>query len=320
MAREKSRGAQHFGIVGGEFVSRQHLDDHFVVRFIGVERVDDPLAPAPNMRLAFADFGAIAVPIAIAPHVHPMPSPTFGVLRRSKQLIDHGQIGLLALRRVRRAVCLYERFHICGRRRQADEVEIEPTNERPRVGFRQRRHAPFLLFNGQQRIDRMQGRRGILGGRVLRRRHLRPHERLERPVFARIGGQRLVGAGSAGGDPAFEQGDFRRSQRLAFQRHLLDIAVAANSRQQQTLLGVLRHDGRTRIAAGQHNAARIQAQTAALLEGSVAGVALTREQRLHIARVVRRGVRRFRRFFRSCRLASARRAEDDGDESERSAA
>ncbi len=85
--QRRAAGPQNRRVARRDFVGRQHFADHFVVRLVGVERLDDPIPPPPNVWLAFAYLGSIAVPIAIAPDVHPMPAPTLAVLRARQQAI-----------------------------------------------------------------------------------------------------------------------------------------------------------------------------------------------------------------------------------------
>ena len=81
VARQETGCRQHLGIVRGQLVAGQHLEDHPIVTFVGVERIDDPVSPAPNMLLAVAHILLVSAPIAIAPYVHPVASPTFAVVR-----------------------------------------------------------------------------------------------------------------------------------------------------------------------------------------------------------------------------------------------
>ena len=106
------------GSSGAEFVAGQHLDDHLVVGLVGVERFDDPVAPAPDVRLALADFGAVTVPVAVSPDIHPVPAPALAIMRAVEQPIDDLLVG------VGRFVG-QKSLHFGARRRQADQVEID---------------------------------------------------------------------------------------------------------------------------------------------------------------------------------------------------
>ncbi len=50
-AGEIASRTQRVRIVGSQLVAGQHLFDHLVVRFVGVERFDDPVSPTPNVGL-----------------------------------------------------------------------------------------------------------------------------------------------------------------------------------------------------------------------------------------------------------------------------
>ena len=86
--REVAGGAEGVQVIGAGFVGREHRDDHAVVRLVAVERLDDPVAPVPDVRLAVADLLAPAGPVAVAPDVHPVPSPALAVTRTGQQTID----------------------------------------------------------------------------------------------------------------------------------------------------------------------------------------------------------------------------------------
>ena len=75
-------------VVGIEFVSRQHLSQHLIIAFIAIERLDNPVSPMPNVLLRVTNFGPESPPVAVAPYIHPMPSPTFAVLGTIEQAGD----------------------------------------------------------------------------------------------------------------------------------------------------------------------------------------------------------------------------------------
>ena len=81
---QKTGRAERIGIVRSQLVARQHFLDHAVIASVAIERLDDPVAPPPDMRLALAHFRAVAIPVAVAPYVHPMAAPTLAVGRRSE--------------------------------------------------------------------------------------------------------------------------------------------------------------------------------------------------------------------------------------------
>ena len=90
VAGQKPGGAHRGGIFRGTLVGRQHVDHHPVVASVGFERLDDPVAPPPDVPLAVANLFAIAPtgPVAVPPDVHPVASPALGVARVPKKPID----------------------------------------------------------------------------------------------------------------------------------------------------------------------------------------------------------------------------------------
>ena len=139
------------GIAGRDLVGRQHFADHLVVGLVGIERLDDPIAPPPDVRLALAHLGPIAVPIAIAPHVHPVPAPALAILRAGQQPIDHALISVVG--RIG-----HERTQLGGRRRQTDQIQIHaPQAARSWPPARSGVRPCALVLGGQKTIDRMRG-------------------------------------------------------------------------------------------------------------------------------------------------------------------
>ncbi len=100
-----------------------------IVRHVGIERLDDEIAivigvgPVPVER--------VAVALGETGQVEPVPRPAFAVMRAGQQAVDQpfvGRSGPLALGD--------ESLDFLRRRRQADQVEVRPANQRPRVGGR----------------------------------------------------------------------------------------------------------------------------------------------------------------------------------------
>ena len=83
IANQKTGGAKSICIFRSQLVGREHLQHHSIIAFIVVERLDNPIAPAPDMRFAVANLVAVAParPIAITPDIHPVPGPTLSVAR-----------------------------------------------------------------------------------------------------------------------------------------------------------------------------------------------------------------------------------------------
>src|SRR5258705_9608175 len=59
VADEKASSAQGIGVLGSEFIGGKHFEHHLIVAFVMVERFDDPIAPAPDVRLAIANLAAV---------------------------------------------------------------------------------------------------------------------------------------------------------------------------------------------------------------------------------------------------------------------
>ena len=117
VARQEAAGSPCLRIERRDFIGGQHLADHLVVGLVGVERLNDPIAPPPDVRFAFAHLGSIAVPIAITPDVHPVPAPALAVLRAGQQVVDHALVGV-------RGGIGQKLPELRGRRRQSDQVQV----------------------------------------------------------------------------------------------------------------------------------------------------------------------------------------------------
>ncbi len=107
--------------------------DELVVRHVGVERVDDPVAVAEALRIE-PGFERVGLVLAVAGHVEPVPGPPLAVVRRGEQAVDHTgeRLGRLVGQ---------ERLDLVGRRRQAGQVERRAADQRALVGGLRRREA-----------------------------------------------------------------------------------------------------------------------------------------------------------------------------------
>ena len=88
VSREVAGRAELAQIVRAGLVGREHRHDHAIVGLIAIERLDDPVAPVPDVRLAIANLLAPARPVAISPNVHPVASPALAISGTGKQPID----------------------------------------------------------------------------------------------------------------------------------------------------------------------------------------------------------------------------------------
>ena len=110
--------------------------DHAVVALVGVERLDDPVAPAPDVRLAVAHLLAPAGPVAVAPDVHPVPAPALAVPRDRQQPID--DLLVRVRRRVREEGVQLLRASAGGRSGRGRRAAAARASALPGRGFRPR--------------------------------------------------------------------------------------------------------------------------------------------------------------------------------------
>jgi len=118
------------------------------------------------------------VRVGIARGVEPAAGHVFAIARRGQEAFDDLIIGL------RRGVG-EEGVDLCGRRREAGQVERHAAEEAGFVGFRRGLQALDGKLGVQERVDRRGAGRG--------RGHRRTHRGLETPVLT---------VGRAFGDPA----------------------------------------------------------------------------------------------------------------------
>src|SRR3954467_3332002 len=117
------------------------------------------------MWLAVANLiaAAPAGPIAVAPDVHPMPSPALSIARILQKAIDHFLIS--GFGRV-----LFKRQLLLGCGREANEIEVNAAEQDGFRSFGARLETALLMFGGNERIHRIAhpscifhpGHRGLL--------------------------------------------------------------------------------------------------------------------------------------------------------------
>ena len=180
--------------------------------------------------------------------VHPVPGPALAVMGARQQAIDQPLVG------VGRPI-VEERRDLLGGRRQPDQVEGEPADQRAPVGLARRPQALLRQLGEDESVDR---RCGPAGHRRLDRRDGRPADRPERPPVAALAGTRgrcrcrrlarsVARVGRTHLDPSAEVGDHRGGE-LRLGGHRL-VAVGRRDRlEEDARLGVPRHDRRTRAA------------------------------------------------------------------------
>ena len=133
-----------------ELVGGEHGAHHLVVAGVGIERGDDPVAPAEHLRGAVPDVGHVpaAVPVGIAPHIHPMPAPSFAVGRGVEEPVDEPVVGI-------GGGVGKEGPQVVARRRQSGEIERHAPQERRPIGSSHRLEAGCSELGVEEAIDRM---------------------------------------------------------------------------------------------------------------------------------------------------------------------
>ena len=187
---EPEVGGRGHGLGGrhGHFITRKLLDDELVERFVGVQRVDHVIAIPPDERLL--RIALVAVAVRVAHDIQPVPGPALTISRsRQKFIDDRGE-------RPRRSV-LQEAILLGRRGWQAGQIEIDPPEQRARLGGRSGLPAASLQASNNKVVDRIARTRGALD-----HWHGGPEDGLKRPMLCRRLRNRLIGRKlRARGDP-----------------------------------------------------------------------------------------------------------------------
>ena len=95
---KKPGGAEGVLVGWCDFIRGQHQRNHPVVRHIAIQRLDNPVTPAPDMRLRIADLATIipAGPVGVAPDVHKVASPALAVCGTCEEAVDEAFVGIRA--------------------------------------------------------------------------------------------------------------------------------------------------------------------------------------------------------------------------------
>ena len=172
------------GLFGGgrrQQVARQLLGGKTVERHVGVEGLHHPVPPDPLPGVAIL---LEAVGIGVAGDVEPGERHSLAVVRAGKEAVDQFFVGL-------RIGVGNEGIDLLGRGWQADQISVEPADERGPVGLGRRFHSGVFQLHEHESIDIV-----LRPSCVLRLRWLRSHRRHEAPV-RRVDGPFL--------DPAVEE-------------------------------------------------------------------------------------------------------------------
>ena len=193
VAAEVTRCTLHVLVARRQFVAGEHLDDHPVVALVLVERLDDPVAPPPDVSAAVAQLvdRPAPVPVAVPPDIHPVPAPALAVTRTGQQFVHDLLVGV-------RRVVGEEGVQLVSRRRQADQVEVNPAEQHFFFGGRSRLQAALLMFGGNEGVDRI-----ACPSRVFHSRNWGSHRNLVCPMLPRVFRNQFVRGLGALIDPRF---------------------------------------------------------------------------------------------------------------------
>ena len=152
-----------------------------IERHVGIHGIDDPIAIAP----CFAKQKVLieSVGIGIAGQIQPVPTPTLTELRRFHESVNQ-QLKCL------RAIVFKKLGDLLRRRRQADQLKVNPSGKDAAVGIRSRLQICRFQCGTDVAIDRCS--RPIVG---LHRRSLCLNKRLKSPVLPTGDRIRRISAG-----------------------------------------------------------------------------------------------------------------------------
>ena len=116
------------------------------VGFVDVEGGDQVIAIGPGI----GPDAVLVVPVGFGEvrRVHPMSRPALAVPRRGQQPVHNPLVG-------DRRVVRQERAHFLRRRRQADEVEVNPAQQGALVRFRRRLESVTAQGGADKGVDRV---------------------------------------------------------------------------------------------------------------------------------------------------------------------
>ena len=266
-----------------EAVGGQLFGDELVVRLIRVQRIDDVITERPSVGVAIVFKKRVALVdgqstrVGIAGRIEPVAGPAFPVMRRGQQFIHFlgnqrvdrlTRLAALDAGRIRRdsdAILSAEGVDLIRRGRQADQIIMNATQERLRVG------GGVGLQASGFKLCQDEGINGIMNpGLILHLGHHGLHHGLKGPVvagFLRKASQLVTGTDRtrrAHLDPLFQYLDFGVGNlpTCFLRRHLELVVGIGDGTEQQRFPRVARHDGGTFVAALEHPVTRIQDEAA----------------------------------------------------------
>ena len=169
----KTGGDQAVVVHIRQLIAGDLLHHEPVVRLVLVEGPDNVVAEFPDKR--FFVVTLIAVGLGEAHNVEPMAAPAFAVLRHAEQMLDESWPGVVG-------AVVHECLYLVISRRQTDEVEVCPADERGLVGDGVRGDSLCVELLLNQLINRCLVAIELCQARTL--------DRLESPVVAVFVGDR----------------------------------------------------------------------------------------------------------------------------------
>ena len=157
-----------------ELIAGNLLPDEEVVRLVAVERVDDIVAVTPRVR--HVGVALITGGVGVAREIEPVAPPAFAVVRIVKQPIDQAPVS-------QRVAIVDEGIGDIRRRRDTEQIKIQPADECPALGQRRRLDALGLEFGEDESVNRVADPVGL---RDHRRRHLDKRRKRPMPALLRI--------------------------------------------------------------------------------------------------------------------------------------
>ena len=118
----------------GQEVARNLLDDELVVGQVAIQSADHPIAIEPDLALLVL---LESVGVGIARRIQPVPPPAFAVMRRSEESLHLLLVGVPA-------PVGKEGIDLRGRRRESDQVQAQPAEQRRAVRLGRGGQALFL--------------------------------------------------------------------------------------------------------------------------------------------------------------------------------
>ena len=182
---EETQGRRQLWLGRVEHIRRELLADEALPRHIAVQRADDVVAVTPSVRAE--DVVLEAMRVCEVNRVEPVARPALAVTRGGEQPVGELADCRLPIADLELA---RERLHLRRRRRQTDEIEVQPTDERARVGFGRGREFLLAKLGGDEGVDGIADRWPLTAGRSAR--HRRSHERLQRPPVQARAPRRLL--------------------------------------------------------------------------------------------------------------------------------